>query len=375
LRGTGRIAATDQFVLTYTDFTFAPPPFITTGTGATVTSPATTFTATAGTRYGLMETMSGQSASALTQYSQSVICTNTGPTNVSGLTTVPIYVTPVNGDAIACTIINTPKAATLSLQKALGGTGRIAPTDQLTLSGSGAGAPAAITTAGDGSTVTSAAYTITATVGATYRLTAAMAAGSASTLAQYIRVVSCTNTGPTKVSGLTSLPIDLTPVHGDAVICRVTNTPKAATLSLQTALGGIGRIAALDQFALSGTGAGSPAVTTTTGTSTSVTSTAYSITATAGSAYSLNQAMATGSASTLTQYSQTVSCTNTGPTVVSGFTALPINVSPVNGDAIKCIVTNTLIPQPVPTTSTLALLLLLGFMLMASAGLVARTKR
>ncbi|MBC7711562.1 MAG: hypothetical protein H7203_15995 [Rhizobacter sp.] len=374
LSGTGRIAATDQFVLTYTDFNFAPPPFITTGTGATVTSRPTTFTATAGTRYALMETMSGQSASALTQYSQAVICTNTGPTNVSGLTAAPIYVTPVNGDAIACTIINTPKGATVSLQTALGGTGRIAATDQLTLSGSGAGAPAPITTAGDGNSVTSAAYTIIATVGEAYRLTAAMATGSASTLAQYIRVVSCTNTGPTQVSGVTRLPINVTLVHGDAVACMVTNAPKAATLSLQTALGGVGRIAALDQFALSSSGAGSPAVTTTTGTSASVTSTAHSITATAGSAYSLNQTMATGSASTLAQYSQTVSCTNTGPTVVSGFTALPINVSPVNGDAIKCIVTNTLIPQPVPATSTLALLLL-GFMLMASAGLVARTKR
>lgn len=58
--------------------------------------------------------------------------------------------------------------------------------------------------------------------------------------------------------------------------------------------------------------------------------------------------MASGSSSTLAQYSAAVSCSNTGPTNVSGTTTLPINVKPVYGDAISCVITNT----PVPTTAT-----------------------
>ncbi len=119
---------------------------------------------------------------------------------------------------------------------------------------------------------------------------------------------------------------------------------------MQKALGGTGRIAAADQFSLSGTGTGAPAAVTTTGATTAVTSAAYSISATAGSAYSLTEAMAAGSASTLAQYSQAVSCSNTGPTVVTGLTSLPINVTPVAGDAIVCTVTNT--PRPAVITFT-----------------------
>ncbi|MDA7417543.1 hypothetical protein PGB34_14335 [Xenophilus arseniciresistens] len=353
LGGTGRIAAADQFSLSGTG-TGAPAAVSTTGTGTAVSSAAYSFTATAGTAYTLNEAMAAGSASTLAQYSQVVACTNTGPTNVSGLTTLPINVTPVAGDAISCVITNSPKAPTLSLQKALGGTGRIAAADQFSLSGTGTGAPAAVTTTGAGTAISSAAYSFTATAGTAYTLDEAMAAGSASTLAQYSQLVACTNTGPTNVSGLTTLPVSVTPVAGDAISCLITNSPKAPTLSLQKALGGTGRIAAADQFSLSGTGTGAPAAINTTGTGTAVTSAAYSFTVTAGTAYTLNEAMAAGSASTLAQYSQVVACTNTGPTNVSGLTTLPINVTPVAGDAISCLITNS------PKAPTLSLQKALG---------------
>ena len=230
-------------------------------------------------------------------------------------------------------------------------------------------------TTGSGSAVTSAAYSISATPGNAYTLTEAMAPGSASALTQYSQTVSCTNTGPTVVTGFATLPINVSPVSGDAIVCTVTNTPKVINFSLQVTLGIIGRLAASDQFVLSGTGPGAGATVTTTGTGSSITSPAYSFTATPGNAYTLDVAMAAGSASLLAQYVQSVSCTNTGPTNVSGITSLPINITPVNGDVISCTFSTALTPaQPVPTMSTLALLLM-ALMLMASSGLMVRTRR
>ena len=241
---------------------------------------------------------------------------------------------------------NTAKAPTLSLQKVLG-SNRIAAADQFTVqvlngatvvndtTNSTTTGSTNVVTAGSGAT-----GTYSATAGTAYRLIEAMAAGSASVLTQYGQAVSCTNTGPTVVSGFTTLPIDVTPVAGDAIVCSVTNTANAPTLSLQKALG-TNRIAAADQFALSVTGTGAPAVVTTTGAGSAITSGANSITATAGTTYTLTEVMAAGSTSALTQYNQAVSCTNTGPTVVSGFTTLPISVTPVAGDAISCVITNT----------------------------------
>ncbi|MDA7417544.1 hypothetical protein PGB34_14340 [Xenophilus arseniciresistens] len=266
-------------------------------------------------------------------------CPSAATTNASGnISALPVNL--VNGVTDQCLGISTT-APTITLQKALGGTGRISGGDQFSLSGTGTGAPAAVTTTGTGAAVSSAAYTITATPGTAYALTEAMAAGSSSLLTQYSQAVSCTNTGPTNVSSINSLPINVTPQVGDAVSCTVTNTPKPATLSLQKALGGSGRISASDQFTLSGSGTGAPAALTTTGSGTAITSAAYSFNATPGTSYSLNEAMAAGSASALVQYDKAVSCTNTGPTNVSGLSTLPINVTPVAGDAISCTITNT----------------------------------
>lgn len=248
---------------------------------------------------------------------------------------------------LVCTFTNT-KAPTISLTKLLGSSGRISSSDQFTLSASGgADAPASVTTTGSGSTVGSNVYSFFATAGTTYALNEAMATGSASKLSQYGQTVSCSNTGPTDVSNLTSLPINVTPATGDAISCTVTNTQKAPTLSLQKAMGAGGRIAASDQFKLSGSGAGAAAAVTTTGSGSAITSKPYGFTATAGTAYTLDEAMAGGSASTLSQYSQSVACSNTGTTDVSGQTTLPITVTPAAGDAISCVITNTLKSTPV----------------------------
>jgi uncharacterized repeat protein (TIGR01451 family) len=352
LGGTGRINNADQFTLTATG-TGAPAAVTTTGSAAAISSAplggTSGFTATAGTAYTLNEAMASGSTSALTQYSQAVSCTNTGPTSVAAINSLPISVTPALGDAIFCTITNSPAAPTISLQKALGGTGRINNADQFSLTATGTGAPAAVTTTGSAAAISSAPLGgtsgFTATAGTAYTLNEAMASGSTSTLAQYSQAVSCSNTGPTIVTGFTSLPINVTPALGDAIVCTVTNSPAAPTIRLQKALGGTGRINNADQFSLTATGTGAPAAVTTTGSAAAITSLPLGgtsgFTATAGTAYTLNEAMASGSTSTLTQYSQAVSCTNTGPTIVTGINSLPISVTPTFGDAIVCTVTNS----------------------------------
>jgi len=360
LGGTGRINAADQFQISATGdaaaiAASALASATSTGAGATVTGGTglLSFAGAAGTTYTLNEAMAAGSTSTLAQYSAVVACTNPGgTTNVTGFTTLPITVTPVLGDAITCTVTNSPAAPTIKLIKALGGTGRINATDQFLLTGTGTGAPAATTTTGTGAAVTSPAYSFTATAGVTYTLNEAMAAGSTSALTQYAQTVSCTNAGPTSVTGLTALPISVKPALGDAITCTITNAPAPPTIKLQKALGSGGRINALDQFALSATGTGAPAATATTGSGAVITSPVYSFTATAGSAYVLNEAMAVGSASKLAQYTQGVACTNAGPTSVTGLTALPINVTPALGDLISCTVTNTIKPATVAIIKT-----------------------
>ena len=347
--GSARRSTTDQFtvrILSGTTVVNATVNSTTTGTGATVTAGTGTtgvVAVTPAATYTLTEAAAG--TTTLFNYLASISCTNA---KSGSATTLPsgsspsasFSVTPATGDNISCTLTNT-NTATLTLQKALGGTGRIDATDQFALSATGTGAPAAANTTGTGTTVTSAAYAFQATPGTAYVLDESMATGSASTLAQYSRAVACTNTGPTNVSSLNSLPINVTPAVGDSISCTITNTPKPPTLTLQKALGGTGRVVASDQFALSIKGSGTPVSVNTTGTGTAITSAANTVTATPGTAYTLDEAMATGSGSSLSAYTRSVTCSNTGPTSVSALTTLPVSVTPAVGDAISCLITNT----------------------------------
>ena len=123
-------------------------------------------------------------------------------------------------------------------------------------------------------------------------------------------------------------------------------------VSLQKALGGLGRLAANDQFTVdirtggvTGTVVNSTANSTTEGSGSTVTAgrgnTGVYLT-TAGTAYTLNEAMASGSASMLTSYTRSLSCTNAGGTTdVTGFSSLPLTFSPASGDNVLCTVTNT----------------------------------
>ncbi len=135
---------------------------------------------------------------------------------------------------ITCTLTNTAKPPTITLQKSLGGAGRIAVSDQFSLQATGAGAPAAVTTTGTGTAITSAALSFSATAATSYVLNEAMAAGSASALNKYLQTVVCTNSNSlgTNVSGLNSLPIGFTPAPGDGISCTINNTPGTISLAI-----------------------------------------------------------------------------------------------------------------------------------------------
>jgi trimeric autotransporter adhesin len=134
---------------------------------------------------------------------------------------------------IVCTFTNAARAPTITLTKSLAS--RIAAADQFTItSSSGATATSSGATTGN-----VANFNFTGTAGTAYVLNEAMAAGSTSVLAQYAQTVNCANTltTGTAVSGLTTVPINITPAAGDIISCTITNTPRLTTLQLAKAWG------------------------------------------------------------------------------------------------------------------------------------------
>ena len=231
----------------------------------------------------------------------------------------------------------------ITLQKALGGTGRIAAADQFSLFATGTGAPAATITTGAGTAVTSAAYSFTATAGSAYVLNETMAAGSVSSLTLYSQTVACTNTGPTNVAALTTLPVNVTPAFGDAIICTITNTPKTATLQLSKSwsansiAGNVANIGAT-------TGGSANTVAFTSTASTAASSAAVSVTA--GNTITLPAE--TMSVGLLANYSTALSCTANGGATANALSGINGQVSNTlvigagdAGKAIVCTYTNT----------------------------------
>jgi uncharacterized repeat protein (TIGR01451 family) len=126
---------------------------------------------------------------------------------------------------ITCTFTNIGDAPKLKLQKALAGTGRIAAADQFRLSVTGTGAPAAVNTTGAGAAITSAPISFTATANTAYALTETMAPGSASFIVAYTQTAACLNNNATgtSVSGINSVPINITVQAADDISCVITN--------------------------------------------------------------------------------------------------------------------------------------------------------
>jgi uncharacterized repeat protein (TIGR01451 family) len=126
---------------------------------------------------------------------------------------------------IKCVFTNSGNAPKIKLQKSLSASGRLAAADQFVLSATGTGAPAAITTTGTGSAITSAQMSFTATANSSYTLTESMAAGSASLLTGYAKTVVClnNNSSGTVVPSTTTIPVNFTIKAADDINCTITN--------------------------------------------------------------------------------------------------------------------------------------------------------
>lgn len=177
-------------------------------------------------------------------------------------------------------------------------------------------------------------------------LSEAMAAGSVSTLAKYQSRLTCTNT---TTSSTTPLPNNLLTTSynfgalqfGDAVIC-VFNNAAFPHIQISKALGTGGRRFSTDQFTVRINQASTVvASATTTGTGTTVTGgNTGLVQVTPGTAYTLDEIMS--GPGSLSQYTSTLACTNATNGVTTTFpTTVPGNITPVLGDVISCVVTNT----------------------------------
>jgi uncharacterized repeat protein (TIGR01451 family) len=376
----GRISPADQFVLTVSGIRSSPTTgpgsesVTTTGSGTVATGTTAAFiTSTAapptGDNFTLTEAMAPGSASVIGQYNSTITCTDSTSAR-PGAASLPLgaafnpagtVINRYNSADIDCIVNNTPKPATLSLTKSLG-SARIAASDQFAVAirtGGVGGAPVASgTTTGAGNTVTGGTGTtgvFAATFGTAYTLTEQMAPGSASALSQYNSTITCidpTGFQPGLPSNASYNPVTgftITPVAGAAIACTITNSV-GATISVQKALPS-GRVAAADQFELAirtGGVGGTPVATgLTTGTGTTATGGTGSFLATPSTVYTLTEAMASGSASALGQYTSTISCTDTAGVMTSGLPSGPFNpatganITPVAGAAIACTITNT----------------------------------
>ncbi len=334
-----RRAAGDQFTVTISNGATVLASTTTTGSGATITNGTTTsFVGIAGTAYSFGEQAAG--TTVLSNYGASLVCSNTLAGSATALTTlVPGVITPTWGDNILCTLTNST-VPRLSLIKIIGAP-RVNNTDQFTIRISiGTTNVATATTTGTGAVVTNGTIApITVTAGTTYTLNEIAAGGT--TLANYVSTLACTNTAsgsptvlPNTVGGT------VTPRAGDAINCIMTNTPRPR-LRLAKALGGA-RLASTDQFVMQiAQGATIVGTATTTGTANTVTNGQTSVVfATAGLGYVFRE-NASGT-TTLTNYTATLACTNgfTGsPTPMP--TSVPATITPVLGDNINCIMTNT----------------------------------
>lgn len=110
-----RVFAADQFSMNILNGAATVGTVTTTGAGSTVSTPSTPSTQViAGTAYSLTEASSG--STNLTYYNQTIACTNAAAASATTLpTTTPGSVTPILGDNISCTIMNTANAPAVTI--------------------------------------------------------------------------------------------------------------------------------------------------------------------------------------------------------------------------------------------------------------------
>jgi hypothetical protein len=232
----GRVDAGDQFTVSASGggTLIGTTSAATSGTG---TSASTTFYSTPATPLTLADTQA-EDPTPLTEYDSRLTCTNafTGPGATppaslpANLNATSTSLTPAPGDELSCTFTNTPRPR-ISLQKTIApaGGGRVADTDQFTLTATGV---TPVTTTGSGSAVTSGPVSLVATAG--IPLTLSESASGTTDLANYASAFNCVNTGSggTTIAPGSGTSFSVTPANNDVIACSFTNTRRSAELTL-----------------------------------------------------------------------------------------------------------------------------------------------
>jgi len=219
----------------------------------------------------------------------------------------------------------------------------------------------ASTSSGTGSTVTNGTSGITPLVSATtYTLTESMASGSASLLPWYTSSITCTNN---TAGSTTTLPsgsgqsFSVVPTGGDEIYCTITNTTIQPTVTVTKSLNA-SRTNNADQFVLAikngSTVVNATTNSTTSGTGSTVTNgTTGATTLSIGTPYTISESMASGSLSTLNDYTGSITCSNStagSSTILPSGNGQSFSITPNTADVISCTQKNT----PITATLTLA---------------------
>ncbi len=236
--------------------------------------------------------------------------------------------------------------ASMRLRKSIIGA-RVDPTDQfnfrVTSTSSGTVLASGVTSGSSNGPFNATPLSLASGLGLT--LSEAMAAGSVSPLSKYEGRLTCTNSA---TSSTTPLPNNVITTSynfgalqfGDGIICTFTNTAFPHIRVLK-ALSNNRRFAS-DQFTVRiNQGSTVVASATTTGAGSVVTGgNTGLIQLSAATAYTLDEIMpAPGS---LSQYTRSMTCTNAANGVTTSFpTSMPGTITPVMGDVITCMITNT----------------------------------
>jgi hypothetical protein len=267
---------------------------------------------------------------------------------IVGSTSPTTITTTLNGGGLQGAMFAV-RFASIRLTKVISGA-RVNATDQFTFEIRGAGPGGTVLASGTSSGTGLGPFNAAAlslASGIPLRLVETMAPGSASTLARYESRLTCINgtmgTGTVLPTNVLTTDYTLgTLQFGDSLQCTFTNRPYPH-IQLSKLLGAGGRRFNTDQFTVrirnGSTVVGSA---TTTGTGGTVTGGVTPMTqVVAGTAYSLDE-IAAGSMLDLSQYTQTMACTNANAssTTVLG-TGYPRTITPALGDVISCSITNT----------------------------------
>ena len=341
----------------------------TSGTSTSASTPNTSFQA--GATYTITDTMAAGSTAALSDYTATLACLNT--TTGAALTTTPAgagrwTVVPSAGQDVACTVTNTVRSATITVQKALSSNGRGNDSQQFTvqLLANGTLVPptGSETTTGAGTTVTPGTGTtgaVTATPGVTYSVDEVLPGSG-----NWTPSLTCVDlTG----RQLTGLPVNatwtpgsaprpsFTPLPGADIYCTLTNIRggnNSRSVTVEKFLAGP-RFAAGDQFTVSLASGTSTTSSTSTGTGSTITpgtGTTGAQVVNTNTTYTISEAAA--GTTNLANYVSTISCTNTatGSTTTLPSGTLPpggVTLTPQGLDRIHCRITNS--PKPTITVA------------------------